>query len=148
MGKEVKYVVRLTADERQTLEDLVASPRTARATAVRARLLLKADADGPAWNDEQLTDAFDVSLSTVHRLRQRLVEQGFTAALERQPPCRTKPRKLDGTQEARLIATACSAAPAGRQRWTMRLLADKLVELEVVEAICPETVRRTLKKTR
>ncbi len=148
MGQEVKYVVRLTDEERQTLQHLVAGPRVARAKALRARILLKADADGPHWPDMQIADAFAVGVSTVHRLRQRCVEAGLDAALSRQAPVRTKPRKLDGAQEARLVALACSQAPDGRASWTLRLLADKLVALEMVESIGRETVRQTLKKTR
>lgn len=147
MGTDAKYVVRLTDDERASLEALLKTPRVAQAKVLRARMLLKADVEGPGWADTQISDAFQVSESTVHRLRQRLVEQGFETALNRQPHSRTKPRKLDGAGEACLVATACSAAPAGRTRWTLQLLADKLVELHVVEEICPETVRRTLKKT-
>jgi transposase len=146
MSKEAKYVVRLTEEERQTLQQLVAGPRVARDKALRARMLLKADVDGPGWGDGQIADAFDVSASTIHRVRQQLVEDGLEAALHRQPPARTKPRKLDGAQEAHLVALACSQAPGGRTSWTLHLLADKLVELELVDSICPETVRKTLKK--
>lgn len=148
MGQEVKYVVRLTDEERQTLQRLVAGPRVARTKALRARILLKADADGPHWPDTQIAEALEVGVSTVHRLRQRCVEAGLEAAVSRQAPSRTKPRKLDGAQEARLVVLACSPAPDGRAAWTLRLLADKLVELQVVEAIGRETVRQTLKKMR
>jgi len=131
MGKEAKYIVRLTDEERHTLQQLVVGPRVARDKALRARMLLKADVDGPRWQDGQIADAFEV---------------GLEVALARQPPARTKPRKLDGVQEAHLVAIACSQAPAGRASWTLRLLADKLVELELVESIGRETVRQTLKK--
>lgn len=147
MGKEAEYVVRLTDRERQYLEDLIKSRRVAKDKALRARMLLKADADGPAWTDSQIADAFDVGTATVHRLRQRLVQEGFEAAVSRKAPIRMKPRKLDGGQEARLVAIACSSPPQGRNSWTLQLLADKLVELHVVDAISDETVRRTLKKT-
>ena len=147
MGKEAKYVVRLTDEERQTLQQLVAGPRVARDKALRARMLLKADVDGPGWSDGQIADAFDVGVSTIHRVRQRLVEDWLEAALPRQPLAHTKPRTLDGAQEARLVAIACSQAPAGRTSWTRHLLAEKLVELEIVDSICLETVRKTLKKT-
>jgi transposase len=147
MGKEAKYVVRLTDEERQTLQQLVAGPRVARDKALRARMLLKADVDGPGWSDGQIADAFEVGVSTIHRVRQRVVEDGLQAVLHRQPLARTKPRTLDGAQEARLVAIACSQAPAGRTSWTLHLLADKLVELEIVDSICRETVRKTLKKT-
>jgi transposase len=146
MDKETKYVVRLTDEERQTLQQLVVGPRVARDKALRARMLLKADVDGPGWSDGQIADAFEVGVSTIHRLRQRVVEDGLEGALHRQPLARTKPRKLDGAQEAHLVAIACSQAPQGRASWTLRLLADRLVALEVVDSICPETVRKTLKK--
>jgi transposase len=146
MGQEAKYIVRLTDEERHTLQQLVVGPRVARDKALRARMLLKADVDGPSWHDGQIADAFEVGLSTIHRLRQRFVAVGLDAALARQPSTRTKPRKLDGAHEARLVAIACSQAPAGRASWTLRLLADKLVELELVESIGRETVRQTLKK--
>ena len=141
MGKEAKYIVRLTDEERHTLQQLGVGRRVARAKALRARMLLKADVDGPNWPDGQIADAFEVGLSTIHRLRQRFVE----AALSRHSPVRTKPRKLDGPQEARLVALACSQAPEGRASWTLRLLAAQLVELELVEAISRETVRQTRK---
>ena len=146
MGKKAKYIVRLTDEERRTLQQLVVGPRVARDKALRARMLLKADVDGPHWHDGQIIDAFEVGMSTIHRLRQRFAEAGLDAALARQPPARTKPRKLDGAQEARLVAIACSQAPQGRASWTLRLLADKLVDLELVESIGRETVRQTLKK--
>lgn len=147
MGKEAKYVVRLTDDERQSLEGLLSGKRVAADRALRARILLKADLEGDAWSDTEIADAFDVGVSTVHRLRQRLVEDGLEAALARRPMSSKRARKLDGAQEARLIAIACGSAPEGRARWTLRLLADKLVELEVVDSIAPETVRQVLKKT-
>jgi len=147
MGKEAKYIVRLTDEERQTLQQLVAGSRVARIKALRARMLLKADIDGPGWSDGQIAAACDIGASTIHRWREPLVEAGLDAALNRQPPTRTKPRKLDGAQEARLVAIACSQAPEGRASWTLHLLADTLVELEIVDAISLETVRKTRKKT-
>ena len=147
MGKEAKYVVRLTEDERQSLQGLVSGTRIAADRALRARILLKADRDGDAWSDTEIADAFEVGLSTIHRLRQRLVEDGLEAALSRRPMSSKRPTKLDGAQEARLIAIACGPAPEGRARWTLRLLADKLIELEVVDSIGTEAVRQTLKKT-
>jgi transposase len=147
VGKEAKYVVRLTEDERQALEGLLSGKRVAADRALRARILLKADVDGDSWSDTEIADAFDVGVSTVHRLRQRLVEDGLEAALSRRPTSSKRPRKLDGAQEARLIAVTCGPAPEGRARWTLRLLADKLVDLEVVDSIGRETVRQTLKKT-
>jgi transposase len=147
VGKEAKYVVRLTEDERQLLLGLLSGKRIAADRALRARILLKADLDGEAWADTEIADAFEVGVSTIHRLRQRLVEEGLETALSRRPMSSKRPTKLDGAQEARLIAIACGPAPEGRARWTLRLLADKLVELEVVDSIGTEAVRQTLKKT-
>ena len=144
-----RYKVTLEADERQRLHDLIAAGQAAARKLSHARILLKADAaDGrPAWPDHRIADALEVSTATVERVRQRFVELGLDAALDRKP--RERPArqiKLDGRAEARLIALACSAPPDGRKAWTMRLLADKLVELEVVPSISDETVRRCLKK--
>ena len=146
-----KYKVTLTTEERKHLRELIAAGKAAAQKLTHARILLKADAadGGPAWTDERIAEAVEVSLATVERLRQRFVEEGFEAALGRKQPARpSRERKLDGRAEARLLALACSAPPDGRKGWTMRLLADKLVELEVVDAISDETVRRALKKTR
>lgn len=145
-----KYKVTLTAEERKSLQDLIAAKKTAAQKVIHARILLKADAGpgGPAWTDARIAEALEVDVSTVERLRQRFVEQGVDAALGRKKQDRpSRPRTLDGKAEARLIALACSEPPAGRVRWTLRLLADKLVELEIVETVCTETIRRTLKKT-
>lgn len=147
MGKEAKYVVRLTEDERQSLQVLLSGKRVTADRALRARILLMADLDGDAGSDTEIADTLDVGVSTIHRLRQRLVEDGLEAALSRRPMSSKRATKLDGAQEARLIAIACGPAPAGRARWTLRLLADKLVELEVVDSMGTETVRQTLKKT-
>lgn len=149
MSRNVRYTVRLNASDRQGLIDLVTTGKRAAATITRARILLKADAGpaGEAWGDDQIADAFETSLSTVHRVRQAFVEEGLEEALQRKKPTGRQYRKLDGDQEAHLIAVACSAAPEGQSRWTLRLLADKLVELQVVESISPECVRSTLKKT-
>lgn len=150
MGKEAKYVVRFTTEERGTLESLVAAGRAAADKLLRARMLLKADVGegGPGWTDKKIAEAFEVGPSTVHRLRQRLVEEGFEATLARKPNVRHRAPKLDGAKEARLVALACSDPPEGRARWTLQLLADKLVELDVVDSITAETVRVRLKKTR
>jgi transposase len=150
MGKEAKYVVRLTIEERRSLEALLSEGRAAADKLLRARMLLKADVGegGPGWTDEKTAEAFEVGLSTIHRLRQRLVEEGLEAALVRKPSLRSRPPKLDGEKEARLIALACSAPPAGRARWTLQLLADTLVELRVVDSISDEAVRLRLKKTK
>jgi transposase len=149
MGKEAKYVVRLEAEEWQQLTALVSKGRGAAAVLRRARVLLKADVGqhGPGWTDQKIVEAVDVSQSTVYRVRQAFVEEGHEAALYRKKPTGRQYRKLDGRQEAHLIAVACSAPPRGRNRWTLKLLADKLVDLEIVESIGTETVRRTLKKT-
>ena len=145
-----KYRVTLTADERESLTHLIAAGKAAARKLAHARILLKADqADGgPAWTDDRIAEAVEVSVATVERVRQRFVEHGLDAALGRKPQERpSRERKLDGAAEARLIALACSAPPDGRRRWTLKLLADRLVELEVVDAVCPETVRQTLQKT-
>jgi hypothetical protein len=145
-----KYKVTLTADERQSLHDLIAAGKAAAKRLIHARILLKADAapGGPAWTDERIAEAVEVNLRTVERVRQRFVEQGLEAALVRKEQDRpSRERKLDGAGEARLIALACSEPPAGRNAWTLQLLADKLVELYVVDSISDETVRQVLKKT-
>jgi transposase len=144
------YRVTLTAEERQGLQDLIAAGKASAQKLAHARILLKADAapGGPAWTDVRIADAVEVSCATVERVRQRFVEQGLEAALVRKPQDRpSRQRKLEGRAEARLIALACSPPPEGRNEWTMQLLADQLVELEVVESVSDETVRRTLKKT-
>lgn len=145
-----KYKVTLTAEERNSLQDLIVAKKTAAQKVVHARILLKADAgpEGPAWTAARIAEALEVDSSTVERLRQRFVDQGLDAALDRKKPDRpSRLRTLDGKAEARLIALACSEPPAGRVRWTLRLLADKLVELEIVDTVSTETIRRTLKKT-
>lgn len=145
-----KYLVTLTTDERDQLTALIAAGKAAAQKLTHARILLKADrADGgPAWTDERIAEAVEVSTATVERVRQRFVEEGAEAALIRKTQDKpSRERVLDGTAEAKLIALACSPPPDERARWTLRMLADKLVELEVVGAICAETVRRTLKKT-
>jgi len=145
-----KYLVTLTDEERQSLRRLTAAGTASALKMTRARILLKADQapGGPAWPDERIAQALDVGLSTIARVRQRFVERSLEAALERkEQDAASRPRKLDGRAEARLIALACSVPPEGRKEWTMRLLADRLVELEVVEAVSDETVRRVLKKT-
>ena len=144
-----RYIVRLTETERQQLEQMLAKGRHAASTAARARILLKADEseEGPGWTDGDIVRALDTSLSTVHRVRQEFVELGLEAALYRRKPTGRQYRKLDGAQEAQLIALACGAAPDGRARWTLKLLAQRMVELEIVDSIGPECVRNTLKKT-
>jgi transposase len=144
-----KYHVRLTLEERAELEAMVRQRRIAADKQLRAKLLLHADAGafGPAWLDEQLIAAFGVSRSKVMRLRRQFVLEGLPAALSRRTSAQPRRRKLDGEQEARLIAVACGAPPAGRAKWTLQLLADKLVELKIVDSISRECLRGTLKKT-
>ena len=144
-----KYHVTLTDDERTTLRDLLSAGKAPARALTHARILLKADEspDSPAWSDEDIRQALDVGLSTVARVRERFVELGFEAALERRKPRREYAHLVDGECEAHLIALACSAPPQGRQRWTLRLLADKLVEREYIDSISHETVRQVLKKT-
>jgi transposase len=149
MVGNIKYIVRLSAAEREALEGLVHKGKVAAAKRTRAHILLKADAhpEGPTWTDEQIAEALDVSVATIHRTRQAYVGQGVEVALARQRPTDRQFRKLDGAQEARLVTIACSLPPEGQARWTLQLLADQMVTLEIVEAIGKETVRRTLKKT-
>jgi transposase len=140
------YLVTLTPEERQQLEQLLAKGKAAARTLRHAQALLKAD-QAVGWTDADIADAFALSVRTVERLRQRFVEDGFEAALKPKPVPRL-PRKLDGEVEAHLVALACSDPPQGRQRWTLRLLAGKLVEMRLVESISHEGVRQALKKTR
>jgi transposase len=145
-----KYLVTLTPEERQQLRQLVSAGKRSARTLTRARILLQADQTdgGPAWEDARIVEALGCGLRTVERVRQRFVEEGLDAALTHKPQERpSRERRLDGAAEARLIALACSQPPEGRARWTLQLLADKLVELEVVESVSDETVRRVLKKT-
>jgi len=145
-----KYVVTLTADEREQLTALITAGKAAAKKIAHARILLKADqADGgPAWADEKIAEAVEVSTDTVARVRQRFVEHGLGAALVRKKQDEpSRERVLDGAAEARLLAIACSGPPDERKAWTLRMLADKLVELEVVESVSTETVRRAMKKT-
>jgi transposase len=143
-----KYHVTLTDEQRQRLETLVSQGRAAARRITRAWVLLKADsAAGPGWSDEQIRQTFGVGLVTIYRVRQTFVEEGLEAVLTRQPKARHRHRRLDGELEAHLIALACSKAPPGRRRWTLRLLTSKFMELGYAERVCPETVRQTLKKT-
>ncbi len=144
-----KYKVTLTDVQRQQLRDLIAAGKAAAQKLAHARILLRADASprGPAWTDDRIADAVEVSTDTVARVRQRFVEDSLEAALDRKKAARPPvPPKLDGRSEARLITLACSSPPDGRNRWTMQLLADRLVELEVVDTVSDETVRRVLQK--
>jgi transposase len=144
-----KNVVRLSAEERTRLERLVATGKNSAATLLHARILLKADANHADcnWEDVRIIVALDTSIATVLRIRKAFVEQGLDAALYRKRSTRHYQRKLDGAGEAQLIAIACSKAPEGRARWTMQLLADKMIEMKIVDTISDDTVHRTLKKT-
>jgi transposase len=144
-----KYPVILSDTERDDLKRLIAAGTSPARKLAHARILLKADEspEGDGWVDERVADAMEVSQPTVARVRRQYFEEGLDAALNRRPPKREYHRKLDGEQEARLVALACSQPPEGQARWSLRLLADRLVELEIVEEISYQTVRRTLKKT-
>lgn len=144
-----QYKVTLTSEDRSRLEKFISSGQAPAAEMAHARVLLKADQgpDGPRWTDAQISDALDVSTATVARVRRRYVENGLDAALKRAPTTRVYERKLDGVQEAHLIALTCSEPPAGQNRWSLRLLADKLVELKHVDDVSYGTVRRVLQKT-
>lgn len=142
-----KYIVRLSVDERKELEGIVKKGKVAGYKRLNAQILLKADIGklGSGWTDLKISEAFDVSIRKVERLRERLCCVGFEKCLIR-PPSGSSKRKLDGEQEAHLIALTCSKAPEGYARWTLRLLANKMVELGVVDGLSGETVRRVLKK--
>ena len=142
-----KYVVTLTAEERSYLQGLVSKGKAAAYKQIHARILLKADTCAEGWKDQRIAEALDVGRCTVERVRQRFVEEGLEAALNRKKQTKRIEKILDGAKEAQLIALACSQAPEGRNRWTLQLLAEELVALKIVEEISYETVRRTLKKT-
>lgn len=144
-----KYSVVLTETQREELYKLIAAGTAPARKLTHARVLLKADQSpqGPGWVDERIADAVEVSQPTISRIRKQYVEEGLEAALNRRAPNREYHRKLDGEHEARLIALACSEPPLGQARWSLRLLADKLVELEVVPEVSYQTVGRILKKT-
>lgn len=148
-GMNKKYIVRLTAEERKYLEDFISKGKRSAYKIRHANILLKADADGPGWSDEAIADAFVTHGHSVRNVRQRFVEQGLEAALGRKPQrAPSRKRILDGEREARLLAIGCSKPPEGHSRWTLHLLADEMVCLNIVENISYETVRRTLKKTK
>jgi len=144
-----RHLVTLTPEERTELDRVIRVGKVAARVLTHARILLKADqaAGGPAWVDAAIAEAVEVSIPTIERVRRRFVEEGLEAALRPRPARARKPRKLDGAQEARLIALACGQPPAGRAGWSLRLLAERFVALEHGEAVSHETVRRTLKKT-
>ena len=144
-----KYIVTLTQAERQMLQAMLSKGKAAARKLMHARILLKADASagGSAWSDDAIAEGLEVGRATVERVRKEFVEDGFDAALERRKPRRQYLRKLDGDGEAHLVALACSEAPEGRSRWTLRLLADRMVRLEYVDELSKDTVARVLKKT-
>ena len=143
-----KYIVRLTDQERNTLVEVVKKLKGTSQKVRRAQILLKADADGPAWTDKQIAEAYACRTKTVEDVRQRLVERGFEETLNGRKRANPPTEKLlDGKQEAKIIATRLGPPPKGYANWTLRLLARKVVELEIVESVSRETVRRTLKKT-
>lgn len=147
--RQTKYAVTLTEAERAQLRTLVGRGAAPARMLTRARILLKANQGegGAAWSDAAIAGALEVHPTTVARVRRQFVDAGLEAALERKRPDRVYARTLDGAGEAHLVAVACSAPPAGRERWTLRLLADELARLEVVPAVSHETVRRTLQQT-
>jgi len=144
-----KYIVSLTSEERKQLEHLTKTGKAPAYKINHARILLKADTnqEGGGWTDTTISQALDLSISTIERVRLRLVEQGLEQALGRKTQQRRKDRLLDGEQEAQLLALACSEPPEGQAKWSLRLLAERMVSLDYVETISHETVRQTLKKT-
>ena len=152
-GREIavkKYVVRLSAEEREQLSDFIRSGKRSAQLLTKARILLKADVSeaGEGWSDSRIAEALDTSVANVERTRRQLVEEGFEAALTRKyNPNSAPPRIFDGAAEAKLIALACGPAPTGYARWTLSLLEQKVVELNIVEKASDNTIGRTLKKT-
>ena len=143
-----KYIVRLTDEEREMLNRVVKKQSVSRSQKVRrARILLKADADGPNWTDVEIAEAFDCRTQTVENIRERLVTEGFEVTLNGKPKSRGSRKVLDGEQEAKIIALRLGPAAQRFANWSLRLLAEQAVELEIVESVSHETVRRTLKKT-
>lgn len=152
-SKEVavkKHVVRLSGEERARLEEFIRRGKRAGHLLTKARILLKADMSeaGDGWSDSRIAEALDTSIPTIERTRRRLVEEGFEAVLTRKSNPKSAPRRIfDGAAEAKLIALACGPAPVGHARWTLRLLEEKVVELQIVESASDNTIGRTLKKT-
>ena len=144
-----RYIVELTSEERSQLQQIVAKGNTTAYRIKYSQILLKADQskDGPGWSDSKIAEAFECHVSTIYRLRKHLVEEGFDTILQHGNAGKRKQRKLDGKAEAYLIALACGEPPKGRQRWTVRLLADELVALGIVDSCGKTTVHETLKKT-
>ena len=143
-----KYIVRLSENERNELIRLVKTGKAAAYKRQRAQILLKADENRPngGLQDRDIADSLEVGIATVERVRRRLVEKGFERVLEREPQSGSRQPRLDGEQEAQLIALSCSEPPEGHNRWTLKLLAGQMVALEYVDSVCSETVRKVLKK--
>jgi len=142
-----RYVVRLSRSERETLNDLVKKQRVAAQRVLRAQVLLKADADGPKWSDAKIAEAFDCRRQTIEKIRERFVVDGFDVTINGKPKRRVRSKILDGEQEAKIIALRLGQPPKGFANWTLRLLAQQAVALEIAESVSYETVRRMLKKT-
>jgi transposase len=143
-----KYIVRLTDKEREICRDVIDKPRSSSSKRRRAQILLKCDTEGPNWTDAKVAEAFDCRTKTVENIRQRLVTCGFEEALAgRKRAAPPRPKLLDGEQEAKIIALRLGKPPVGFANWTLRLLTQRVVELEIVESVSYETVRQTLKKT-
>jgi len=141
----IRYAIDLTDTERAALREILSKNKVKRSTIINAYILLKADRSC-GWTNADIAAAYDVSTKKVEQLKKRFVEEGFEATLYRKPVSNTHRRKITGDEEAHLIALCCSQAPEGRERWTLRMLADKMVELDIVDAVSHETIRRTLKK--
>ena len=142
----VRYIIELTGEERKTLQEIISKNKANRSTIVNAYILLKSDV-ACGWLYDEIAQAYDVSTKKVEFVRKRFVEEGLEAALSRKPVTNIHRRKMTGEEEAHLIALYCSEAPEGHERWTLRLLADKMVELAIVASVSHETIRQTLKKT-
>jgi transposase len=148
MMRKKKYLVQLKPEERSQLKEVVTKGKTPAYQIRHANILLLTDTNGPGWTDDAIAEALSVNINTVGRVRQRFMKQGLEAALSRKKQdYPSHPPKFDGAAEARLIALSCSQPPEGYSRWTLKLLADKAVELEIVDSVVPETIRQTLKKT-
>jgi transposase len=141
----IRYAVDLTDTERAALREIISQNKAKRSTIINAYVLLKADRSC-GWTNADIASAYEVSTKKVEQLKKRFVEEGFAAALYRKPVTNAHRRKITGDEEAHLIALYCSQAPAGHERWTLRMLADKMVELDMIASVSHETIRRTLKK--
>lgn len=142
-----KYIVRLSAEEKLVLEEVVKKSKGGSQKAMRAQILLKADANGPDWNDEKIAEAYGCQVRTIENVRKRLVTEGFEITLSgKRPPNPPRAKLLSGEQEAQLIAMRLGAPPAGYGSWTLKLLQNQMIELEITDTISHETIRKTLKK--